>query len=126
MRFEIRSHSGIRPSPVRAVRCPVKSGNERDPRPYLPADLCGDAGHNTGTAIDKIEEGEGHGSENLDLLVFAEVSMPRIPWATEVEDILHLGHTRAAMSVTIGFDSERRRQSSNALAVRIVGCNSPT
>ncbi len=28
---------GAWPSPVRAVRYPVKSGNERDPRLYLPA-----------------------------------------------------------------------------------------
>jgi hypothetical protein len=26
---------GAWPSPVRAVRCPVKSGNDRDPRPLL-------------------------------------------------------------------------------------------
>ena len=32
---------GAWPSPVRAVRCPVKSGNERDPHPYLPADPVG-------------------------------------------------------------------------------------
>ena len=29
---------GAWPSPARAARCPVKSGNERDPRPQLPPD----------------------------------------------------------------------------------------
>ncbi len=31
---------GAWPSPVRAVRCPVKSGNDRDPRPLLLLVLC--------------------------------------------------------------------------------------
>ena len=29
---------GAWPTPARAVRCPVKSGNERDPYLFLPAD----------------------------------------------------------------------------------------
>ena len=35
---------GAWPSPARAVRCPVKSGNERDPRPQLPAGPVGTPG----------------------------------------------------------------------------------
>ncbi len=31
------SQGGAWPSTARAVRCPVKSGNERDPLKYLPA-----------------------------------------------------------------------------------------
>ena len=52
---------GAWPSPVRAVRCPVKSGNDRDPRLLLPAALRKEAGHTRGTAADKAEEGVGHG-----------------------------------------------------------------
>jgi hypothetical protein len=52
---------GAWPSPVRAVRCPVKSGNDRDPRLLLPAALQKEAGHTRGTAADKAEEGVGHG-----------------------------------------------------------------
>ena len=36
------------------MRCSVKSGNERNPRPQLPA---GHAGHSVETADDKSEEG---------------------------------------------------------------------
>ena len=49
---------GAWPSPVRAVRCPVKSGNDRDPRPLL---LPASAGHTGETAAEKAEEGAGHG-----------------------------------------------------------------
>ena len=42
-------------SSARAVRCWVKSRNERNPRPLLPS---GNAGHSEGTARDKREEGE--------------------------------------------------------------------
>ena len=41
-------------SSARAVRCWVKSRNERNPRPLLPS---GNAGHSEGTAHDKWEEG---------------------------------------------------------------------
>jgi hypothetical protein len=51
---------GAWPSPVRAVRCPVKSGNDRDPPPLLPLRKNSD-GHSGGTAADKAEEGVGHG-----------------------------------------------------------------
>ena len=56
-----KSRGGAWPSSVRAVRCPVKSGNERNPRPQLRADFFGDAGHSVGTASDKLDEGVGHG-----------------------------------------------------------------
>ncbi len=52
---------GAWPSPVRAVRYPVKSGNERDPRLYLPARSHGFVGNSKGTATDKAEEGAGKG-----------------------------------------------------------------
>ncbi len=48
---------GAWPSPVRAVRYPVKSGNERDPRLYLPARSYDFVGNSKGTATDKVEEG---------------------------------------------------------------------
>ncbi len=51
---------GAWPSPVRAVRCPVKSGNDRDPRSLLlPRKVS--KGHSGRTAADKAEEGVGHG-----------------------------------------------------------------
>ncbi len=48
--------SGAWPSSVRVVRCPVKSGNEQDPRPMLLryTSVCR---HSWGTAGDKPEEG---------------------------------------------------------------------
>ena len=51
---------GAWPSPVRAVRCPVKSGNDRDPHPLLLLRSFSE-GHSEGTAADKVEEGVGHG-----------------------------------------------------------------
>ena len=51
---------GAWPSPVRAVRCPVKSGNDRDPHPLLPPRNSSE-GHSGGTAADKVEEGVVHG-----------------------------------------------------------------
>ena len=48
--------SGAWPSSVRVVRCPVKSGNEQDPRSMLLRyiSVCQ---HSWGTAVDKTEEG---------------------------------------------------------------------
>ena len=43
------------------MKHPVKSGNERDPRPQLPAVPFGEAGHTEGTAGAKPEEGAGNG-----------------------------------------------------------------
>jgi hypothetical protein len=51
---------GAWPSPARAVRRPVKSGNERDPHPQL-LSRSSDREHTEGTAADKAEEGGGHG-----------------------------------------------------------------
>jgi len=48
--------SGAWPSSVRVVRCPVKSGNEQDPRPMLLLFLSGGK-YSWGTAGDKSEEG---------------------------------------------------------------------
>ena len=48
--------SGAWPSSVRVVRCPVKSGNEQDPRPMLPRHISV-CQHSWGTAGDKPEEG---------------------------------------------------------------------
>ncbi len=47
---------GAWPSSVRVVRCPVKSGNEQDPRPMLLSFLSGDE-YSWGTAGDKSDEG---------------------------------------------------------------------
>ncbi len=52
---------GAWPSPVRAVRCPVKSGNDRDPYLLLLTTLLKEVEHTRGTAIEKVEEGVGHG-----------------------------------------------------------------
>ena len=47
-------------SSVRTVKRSVKSDNERDPHPYLPA-ASPDATHYRETAVDKADEGEGNG-----------------------------------------------------------------
>ena len=52
--------SGAWPSSARAVRCPVKSGNERDPCPYL-LTLPQGGVHYRGTARVKWEKGAGDG-----------------------------------------------------------------
>ena len=52
---------GAWPSPARAVRCPVKSGNERDPCLWLPLLHPGVVGRIRGTAAVNAEEGRGHG-----------------------------------------------------------------
>ena len=48
------------PPSARAVKCPVKSGNERDPHPMLPRNLSRFL-HSSETAGDKPGEGAGHG-----------------------------------------------------------------
>ena len=48
------------PPSVRTVRRSVKSDNERDPHPYLPA-ASPDVAHYRETAVDKADEGEGNG-----------------------------------------------------------------
>ena len=51
---------GAWPSSVRAVRCSVKSDNERDPRCQLLI-FSQEKVHSGGTAADKAEEGVGNG-----------------------------------------------------------------
>ncbi len=77
---------GAWPSSARAARCPVKSGNERDPRPQLLTRPPGRV-HSVGTARVKWEEGAGDGRSHA----------PNPP-----------GYTRATMAGTMGCDSERR------------------
>ncbi len=60
---------GAWPSPVRAVRCPVNSGNGRDPRPLLPA-----AEEVLGTQGGPPPKGGGRSG-------LRQVGMPRIPRA---------------------------------------------
>lgn len=78
---------GAWPSPARAMKCPVKSGNERDLYLLLPSALRR-TGHITGTALEirrKVQATVGLYAPNL------------------------LGYTRATMVETIGRYSERRR-----------------
>jgi hypothetical protein len=79
---------GAWPSPVRAVRCPVKSGNDRDPRSLLPAALQWRPGTLGGLPPIRWRKG----------------------WATAGQYAPNPpGHTRAAMVGTMGSNSERRR-----------------
>ena len=79
---------GTSPSPVRAVRCPVKFGNERDPHPQLLPHPCGDAGTLGGLpALSRRKEGATAGQH-----------APKPP-----------GYTRHAMVGTMGSDPERGR-----------------
>ncbi len=85
-----RLRGGAWPSPVRAVRCPVKSGNERDPHLLLLACFFGD--RRTRKRLPVLNwrrEGATAGQH-----------APNLP-----------GRTRAAMARTAGSDLERGRQS---------------
>ena len=80
-----KPRGGAWPSSVRAVRCPVKSGNEQDPCLHLLA--CFVNGHNVGTAFERR----------------------RKVWATIGQYAPNLlGYTRATMVRTMGCDSEKR------------------
>ncbi len=77
---------GAWPSPVRAVRCPLKWGNERDPHPMLPSGSKGSLGTLGGplpTRLRKVGATVGQYAPNI------------------------LGHTRAAMVGTEGCNIER-------------------
>ncbi len=81
---------GAWPSPVRAVRCPVKSGNERDPCPQLQLGRATVLGTLGGLPpLRRRKEGATAGQY-----------APNPP-----------GYTRAAMVRTMGSDPERGRQS---------------
>ncbi len=81
---------GAWPSSARAVKCPVKSGNERDPRPYLLLIFCGGLG-----TIRRLPRATRR-------KVWATVG----PYAPNP-----LGYTRDSMVGTKGCDSERRSKS---------------
>ena len=52
---------GAWPPSARAVRCPVKSGNDRDPRPHLPPSPAMEERAQWGDCPRKREEGVGNG-----------------------------------------------------------------
>ncbi len=81
-----KPRGGAWPPPARAVRCPVKSGNEQDLHPQLPAGFLV-TGNNVGTALEtkrKVQATVGLYAPNP------------------------LGYTRATMVGTTGCHSERR------------------
>ena len=94
---------GAWPSPVRAVRCPVKSGNERDL--YIQLLTTFWIEHIVWTAFERRRK------------VQATVGLyaPNPP-----------GYTRAAMAETMGSDPEKGRQSRNSASVWIEGWNPPS
>ncbi len=96
---------GAWPSSARTVRRPVKSGNERDPCPYLSSDPCGGQDPLRGPLLIKQRK------ERATIGQYAPNPS---------------GYTRTAMASTIGPNSERRRKSRKLVLVRIVGCKSPT
>gem|GEM_PF-4801045 len=67
--FPDEPRGGAWPSPVRAVRCPVNSGNGRDPHPQLPS------GRKAPGTLGGLPP-KGGGRSGL-----RQVSMPRIPRA---------------------------------------------
>ncbi len=80
-----KPRGGAWPPSARAVKCPVKSGNERDLHLQLPASFA--IGHFVGTALEtrrKVQATVGLYAPNL------------------------LGYTRATMVWTMGCNSERR------------------
>ena len=96
---------GAWPSSARTVKRPVKSGNERDPCPYLSADAIGMLDTLRGPLLIKQRK------ERATVGQYA----PNLP-----------GYTRTTMTSTKGFDFERRRKSLKLAQVQIVGCNLPT
>ena len=89
---------GAWPSPVRAVRCPVKSGNDRDPHPLLLLALApGTLGRPPPIRRRKERATAGQYAPNPP------------------------GHTRAAMAGTMGSNPERGRQSLKPAVVGIEG-----
>ncbi len=81
-----KPRGGAWPPPARAVRCPVKSGNEQDLHSQLPADFLV-TGDNVKTALEtkrKVQATVGLYAPNP------------------------LGYTRATMVGTTGCNSERR------------------
>ncbi len=81
-----KPRGGAWPPPARAVRCPVKSGNEQDLYPQLPSNLRV-IGHNVGTALEtkrKVQATVGLYAPNP------------------------MGYTRATMVGTMGCNSEKR------------------
>ena len=96
---------GAWPSSARTVRRPVKSGNERDPCPYLSSISARKWDTLRGPlAISKRKERATIGQY-----------APNLP-----------GYTRTAMAGTMGPNFERRRKSRKPVPVRIEGCNSPS
>ncbi len=94
-------HTGVAwLSSARVVRCWVKSRNERNPYPYLPA---GYAGNYKETAGDKPEEGGDDSSHHG-------------PYG--------LGYTRATMAFTEGSNTATWSESLKDISVRIALCNS--
>ena len=87
-------------SSARVVRCWVKSRNERNPRPQLPAVRPGTLGKLPVTSRRKA----------------GMTSSPHGPYG--------LGYTRATMAVTMGSEGATRSESPKAVSVRIVLCNS--
>ncbi len=83
---------GAWPSSARAVKCPVKSGNEQDLHLQLLASLLM-IEHIVGTAL------ETRRKEQATIGLYA----PNL-----------LGYTRATMVGTMGYNSERRSQSSKS------------
>ena len=78
---------GAWPSSARAVRCPVKSGNERDLHSIIANEAIGKIEHIMGTALEtrrKVQATVGLYAPNL------------------------LGYTRATMVGTMGCNPERR------------------
>ena len=91
---------GAWPSSVRAARCPVKSGNERDLHRQLPASPIGTSGTLTGPLPIRQRREEATAGQYA----------PNFP-----------GHTRPAMVGTEGSDPERGRQSLNPIVVGTEG-----
>ena len=80
-----KPRGGAWPSSARAVRCPVKSGNEQDLHPQLPP-----------------TSGIGH------IVETARVTGRKVQATVGLYAPNPLGYTRATMVVTMGCNSERR------------------
>ncbi len=87
------------------MRRPVKSGNERDPRPQLVPAPTG-AGHSGGTAGDKPEEGVGDGRQLSGVKNFRNNIKHRLTGRCRYGPNPP-GNTRPTKRATMGCDPER-------------------
>jgi hypothetical protein len=88
-------------SSARVVRCWVKSRNERNPCPYLPADY---AGNYKETASDKLEEGEDDVKSSWPLWVGLHVCYNGVDNEMQYSDVEQIFKKRLSSDCTLQLE----------------------